>query len=142
MLKGCLTVISQTILVAAEPFEDGPDATRIAAAIGSGLQAGNPSLTVDLCPIDGLPPDIDVRLRRARAVVLAAWHLDHETLLRGGAISEIATRARQSGVPCYAVAGHDALDLFEARILDLQVVLEALDTRSLRAAGRGLAERV
>jgi glycerate kinase len=135
-------VISQTILVAAESFEGGPDATRIAGAIGDGLQAGNPSLAVDLCPIDGLPSDLDVRLRNARAVVLAAWQLDHETLLQGGAASEIATRARQTGVPCYAVAGRAALDPFEARILDLQVVLEARDTRSLRAAGRRLAPLV
>jgi glycerate kinase len=54
-------------------------------------------------------------------------------------VFEIATRARQGGVPCYAIAAHNALDPFEARILDLQVVLEAGGERGLSAAGRKLA---
>lgn len=81
----------------------------------------------------------DARMRAARAVVIAAERLDHETLLHGGPAFEIATRARQAGVPCYAVLGCDALDAFEARILDLQTVIEASGSRGLAAAGRKLA---
>jgi hypothetical protein len=45
-------------------------------------------------------------------------------------------------VPAYAVTGHDALDPFEARIVDLQVVLEARTPRLLLAAGCKLAALV
>jgi glycerate 2-kinase len=121
----------------------------VADAIGRGLQAGDPDLEVDRCPLDEspaglteLPADIDARLRRARTVVIATSCLDHETLLRRGAVFEIATRARQAGVPCCAVAGRDELDPFEARILDLQVVLEAADTRALVRAGSRLADLI
>jgi hypothetical protein len=43
-------------------------------------------------------------------------------------------------VPAYAVTGRDELDRFEARILDLQVILEASTARALSAAGRKLAD--
>jgi glycerate kinase len=139
-------VASSTVLLAAEAFGGKLDAARTARAIGRGLRTGDPGLETDLCPIGALaadlPKDIDARMRKARAVVIAAAHLDHETLLRGDAVSEIATRARQTGVPCYAVAGSDGLDLFEARILDLQVVLEAGGESGLRSAGRKLAGMV
>ena len=55
------------------------------------------------------------------------------------AVFEIATRARQAGIPAYAVAGKNALSSFDARILDLQVILEANNTRALRRAGEKLA---
>jgi glycerate kinase len=136
------------VLIAAAAFGGKLDAARAARAIGRGLRAGDTaaaenSLETDVCTIEtapaDLPKDFDARMRRARAVVIAAARLDHETLLRGEAVSEIATRARQAGVPCYAVAGSDGLDPFEARILDLQIVLEAGSERELTAAGRELA---
>ena len=77
-------------------------------------------------------------MRRARAVIVADSRLAESTL-RGSATFEIATRARQAGVPAYAVTGGNALDLLDARILDLQVILEAHDIRGLRNAGRKLA---
>jgi glycerate kinase len=82
--------------------------------------------------------DFDTRMRRARAVVLAEKRLRERTL-RGSVAFEIATRARQGGVPAYAVTGENALAPFDARILDLQVVLEAKDRRGLASAGRKLA---
>jgi glycerate 2-kinase len=82
--------------------------------------------------------DFDTRMRRARAVVLAEAHLRERTL-RGSVAFEIATRARQGGVPAYAVTGRNALAPFDARILDLQVILEANDGRTLARAGRKLA---
>lgn len=132
-----------TVLVVAEAFGGTLDGARVAGAIGRGVRAGRPELGTDLCPLEEppaeLPRDFDERMRGAHAVVIAARRLDHETLLRGGGVSEIATRARQAGVPCYAIAAHDGLDRFEARILDLQVVLEAGNERELATAGRKLA---
>jgi glycerate kinase len=139
-------VTPATVLVASQTFAGGLDGHRVARAIGRGLRAGKPGLGTDLCPLEALdelpqelPKDFDRRMRSSRAVVIAAECLDHETLLRGGGVFEVATRARQAGVPCYAVAGSDGLDPFEARILDLQVVLEASGERGLAAAGRKLA---
>jgi len=137
-------VTSSTVLVAAEAFGGGLDAARAARAIGRGLHAGNAKLEGDWCPIvdELLPGDLDTRMHHARAVVIAAARLSHETLLRRDGVFEIATRARQTGVPCYAIAGHDELDPFEARILDLQVVLEADSERGLRSAARQLASLI
>jgi glycerate kinase len=144
-------VISQTVLVVAGPFGDALSAAEVAQAIGQGLVAGGLPKP-DLCPIDGdftgEPLDdirahldalhFDARMRRARAVVLAEWRLE-ESELRGSATFEIATRARQGGVPAYAVAGENMLAPFDARILDLQVILEANGKRGLAGAGRKLA---
>jgi glycerate 2-kinase len=134
-------VIPRTMLIAVEPFGEGLSAERAGAAIGLGLQAADPSLGVDLAPIGPttIPADFDARMRAARAVVVGAARLDERTLL-GSAVFEIATRARQAGVPAYAVAGENALSLFDARILDLQVIVEADDApRALRRAGEKLA---
>lgn len=149
-------MISRTVLVAPEPFADGLDAGHAAAAVGRGLQAvqsvwaGGTTLAVDLCPIeqhnrnviaikeylDSI--DFDARMRAARAVIVGAARLGEGTLL-GSATFEIATRARQAGVPAYAVAAHNELSAFDARVLDLQVILRARDTRALRRAGERLA---
>jgi glycerate kinase len=83
--------------------------------------------------------EFDRRMRAARAVVTGEGKLDEQSLA-GKLVSEIATRARQSGVPCYAVVGTRELDAFGARVLDLQVVLEAGTPRELRAAAERLAE--
>ncbi len=132
-------MIPRTVLIAVEPFSQWLNTERAGAAIGRGLQAGDPSLGVDVCPIEPTTPaDFDARMRAARAVVVGAERLDEHTLL-GSAVFEIATRARQAGVPAYAVTGENALSLFDARILDLQVILQARDTRALRRAGEKLA---
>ncbi len=83
----------------------------------------------------------DARMRAARAVIVGTGRLDLATLA-GRAAGEAATRARQSGVPCFAAVGARTLDAFGARILDLQVVLEAGDAAALEAAGRELARLV
>jgi hypothetical protein len=42
-------------------------------------------------------------------------------------------------VPTYAITAENALNAFDARILDLQLILEAAGTRALESAGRRLA---
>lgn len=85
--------------------------------------------------------DFDARMRAARATIVGEGRLDLGTLA-GKAPGEIATRARQAGVPCFAAVGSRTLDAFGARILDLQTVEEAGDTAALEAAGRRLATLV
>lgn len=80
----------------------------------------------------------DARMRSARAVITGEGSLDRQSLV-GKAVSEIATRARQAGVPCHAVVGVSELDAFGARILDLETITEAGSVAKLRAAGRRLA---
>jgi glycerate 2-kinase len=80
----------------------------------------------------------DARMRAARAVVVGEARLDAGTL--GGRVTgEIAIRARQSGVPCHAVVAADEIERFDARILDLQAILEAGTVTELEAAGERLA---
>ena len=61
-----------------------------------------------------------------------------ERSLAASATFELATRARQAGVPAYAVSADDELNSFDARMLDLQVVLQAESVRALTAAGKRL----
>jgi glycerate kinase len=83
----------------------------------------------------------DGRMRSARAVVTGEGKLDQQSLA-GKAVSEVATRARQGGVPCYAVVGRRELDSFGMRILDLQAVLEAGTVSELENAGRTLVKLI
>ena len=85
--------------------------------------------------------DFDRRMRGARAVVAGEGKLDQQSLA-GKAVSEVSTRARQSGVPCFAVTGRRELDSFGARILDLRAVLEAGNLSELRRAGAELAQLI
>jgi glycerate kinase len=81
----------------------------------------------------------DHRMRAARAVIAGEGRLDGQSLA-GKAVSEVATRARQAGVPCYAFVGSSSLDRFGQRILDLEAIVEAGTTAELEQAGRGLAQ--
>jgi glycerate kinase len=80
----------------------------------------------------------DARMRAARCVITGEGRLDESSLV-GKLVSEVATRARQAGVPCDAVCGTRALDGMGARVLDLERILEASTLAELRAAGRTLA---
>ena len=82
--------------------------------------------------------DFDRRMRAARAVITGEGKLDQQSLA-GKAVSEVATRARQAGVPSYAIVGRRELDAFGMRVLDLQVVEEAGTLRDIEAAGLTLA---
>lgn len=159
------------MLLAALPFGGRLSARRVAEAIAEGMaEAGLADVDIaalrspdplavqaarrtpdSAAPATGLPAagtpaclqaiDFDSRMRAARAVVIAADRLDERTLL-GSLPFEIATRCRQAGVPTYAVTRENALAPFDARILDLQRVLDAGSMPALRRAGAALAEIV
>ena len=74
-------------------------------------------------------------MRAALFVVTGEGRLDRQSLA-GKAAGEVATRCRQSGVPCRAVVGSVDLDAFEERILDLERVIEASTLEEIVAAGR------
>ncbi|HEV2974577.1 MAG TPA: glycerate kinase [Solirubrobacteraceae bacterium] len=142
--------IPRTLLIAARLFGVRLDAERVCSALAAGLREGG--WQVDECPLDGereselarslvRSPQFDARVRAARAIVIAEPRL-HEDTLAGSVAFEIATHARQTGVPAYAVTGENLLDSFDARILDLQTILQARTHRSLRTAGRKLASLV
>lgn len=82
--------------------------------------------------------DFDSRMRESRAVVTGEGKLDKQSLA-GKLVSEIATRARQAGVPCHAIVGTRELDAFGVRVLDLQAVLEASTLAQIEAAAAALA---
>ena len=84
--------------------------------------------------------DFDARMRAARAVIVGEGKIDEQTL-QGKIAGEIATRARQAGVPCFAIVGTRELDAFGARMLDLQRVLEAGDLDADRGRGRFIGRR-
>jgi glycerate kinase len=88
----------------------------------------------------------DERARRSQAVVTAEGRLDEQTLA-GKVVFEVATRCRQTGVPCYAIVGEDALDAFGKRLLNIEVVAAGHEGRvagpaDLERAARLLARRV
>lgn len=115
--------------------------TGAAGGLAGGLWAG---LGAELVPGAAFVLDtlgFDARMRAARAVVTGEGRLDRQSLA-GKLISEIATRARQAGVPCHAVVGQRALDAFGQRVLDLQAVLEAGSEAALQAAGGQLGELI
>lgn len=99
------------------------------AALDARLEPGAPYVLAAL----GFEP----AMRAARAVVVGEGRLDRSTL-EGKVAAEIAVRARQGGVPAHAIVGENALDPFDARILDLQLILEARDERELEEAGAAL----
>lgn len=144
--RRALAGISETVLVAAEAFSPRLDAGRVAAALADGLRQSGRLRTdaYELAIARGahlLGDDFGARMKAARAVVIATPRLDEQTLL-GSRPFEIATRARQAGVPAYAVTRENELDLFDARILDLQVVAQARSAQTLTRAGARLAEAI
>jgi glycerate 2-kinase len=85
--------------------------------------------------------DFDRRMRAAHAVIVGEGRLD-ATTLQGKIAGEIATRARQAGVPCHAIVGQDALDPFGVRILDLQVIAQASTRVEIEQAAQELGSRI
>ena len=121
------------LLLALDAIDPAPVARGLVAA---GLEAPDVH-----DPADGLDVAFDARMRAAFALVVGEPELDRGTL-SGRVTGELATRARQAGVPCHAIVGADRLDPFAKRILDLQHVLEAGDAAALETAGAELARRL
>ena len=138
-------------LLACEAFSARLKAGAVAAALADGLTDGGapPPDAVELPPGGGdreaaawlERESFHTRMLAARAVVVAVPALSADTLA-GSAAFEVATLARQSGVPCYAVAASVHLNAFDLRILDLQVVLRARGPSGLRSTGERLARMV
>ena len=118
------------LVVLCDTRDPGPLATALRDRRRARLVAGVPFVLQAL--------DFDARLRGAHAVVVGEGRLDRSSL-RGRVAGEIATRARQGGVPCHAVVGVDAIERFDARILDLQAIVEAATISDLEVAGEKLA---
>jgi glycerate 2-kinase len=119
----------------------GVPMTGAAGGLSGGLWA---ALGADLVPgasfvLDAI--DFDRRMRDARAVITGEGKLDQQSLA-GKAVSEVSTRARQAGVPSYAIVGRRELDAFGMRVLDLQVVEEARSRAEIEDAARRLAQVV
>jgi glycerate kinase len=119
----------------------GREMTGAAGGLSGGLWA---AFDAELVPGAAFVLDavgFDPRMRAARCVITGEGRLDEQSLV-GKLVSEVATRARQGGVPCHVVCGTRELDAMGARVLDLERVLEATDAAQLRAAGRELAELI
>ena len=96
------------------------------AAQGAVLEAGAPWVLAAL--------GFDSRMRAARCVVTGEGRLDEQSL-QGKVVGEIGTRTRQAGVPLHAIVGQKGLDRFGARMVDLQLVLEARALEAIEDAG-------
>jgi glycerate kinase len=118
------------LVVLCDIRDPGPLALGLRDALGARLVAGVPFV------LDAL--EFDARMRAAHAVVVGESRLDHCTLY-GRVAGEIAVRARQAGVPSHAIVGVDAIEPFDARILDLQAIIEAATVAEIEAAGEALA---
>ncbi len=77
------------------------------------------------------------RMLAARAVVTGEGSLDRQTLL-GKSVGEVATRARQAGVPCHAIVGTMAMTEFDARVLDFESWCEAGEADAIADAAERL----
>jgi glycerate kinase len=100
------------------------------AKLGAKLVAGAPYV------LDALA--FDTRMLASCAVIVGEGRLD-ATSLEGKILAEVATRARQHGVPAHAIVGRCELSRFDARILDLQEIRQARDQRAIEDAAAALA---
>ena len=130
MTSAGATGIPSELLVVTDHFDGTLSAEAVSEALRAGLAASGLPARVSTLE----HRDYNAQMLAARAVVTGMGHLARESLVNT-VLSEVATRARQAGVPCHAVVGSHALDLFELRILDLQLVLEATTLSEIEAAG-------
>jgi len=115
----------------------GIPGTGAAGGLAGGLHAAFKARIEPGAPFVLQQLDFDRRMRAARAVVVGEGRMD-ATTLEGKIAGEIATRARQAGVPCHAIVGQNGIDRFSQRILDIQVILQAGTPTQLEAAGTTL----
>jgi len=137
-----------TVLIAASAQGARLAPAAVARALARGLERGGlaPPKVLELADERSGPglDDVlqrerfDARLHIARALLIATEELSERTLADSAAF-ELATRARQAGVPAYAVVARSALDAFDARLLDLQLILCARGASALARAAADLA---
>lgn len=142
--------VPRVALLAGGAISDRVDAEAALGALARGLVSAGaappelwplePALTRTPAATRALLDELayDERMRAARAVILCERSLAPETLDESTTF-ELATRARQAGVPAFAVTGENRLGSFEARILDLQAIEQARSVAALAAAGARLA---
>lgn len=109
---------------------------RALAELRAGLAAGGAASTV--VAGHAPPAELDAELRGARALILLAPAFD-AAARPATRFFELATRARQAGVPAFALVAEQAGDAFAARILDLQRVLLVRSSPAARRAGAAIA---
>lgn len=114
--------------------------TGAAGGLSGGLHAAHGAAIEPGAPYVLNALDTDRRMRAARFVIVGEGRIDRTTL-SGKGPGELATRARQAGVPTHAVVGVNAIRPFDARIIDLMEIIEATTRDDLVAAGRRLALR-
>ncbi len=143
-----VTLLSERLDAQAEEYEMkyGRDPRGMPMTGGAGGLAGGFWAAFDAELLAGAPFVLnalgyDNRMRSAKAVITGEGRIDRQSLV-GKLISEAATRARQAGVPCHAVVGRNELDPFDARILDLQLILEATTLTEIEAAGARIGEEL
>ena len=78
---------------------------------------------------------------RARAVIVGEGRLDATSLAGQDRRRDRDPRAPDAACPAHAIVGSCALERFDARILDLQEILEAGDEPALEAAAAALVPR-
>jgi hypothetical protein len=145
-------MIPRTVLIVATPFPGRLSGTRVAAALALGLETAVHRWRVERWAFEAQATGLDParadgalgagpfapRLHAARALVLADPDL-YGHAVPGNASFELATAARQRGVPAYAVTATRTDNLFSARVMDLQAVVCARSESELEAAGQQLA---
>ncbi|HVL94262.1 MAG TPA: glycerate kinase [Solirubrobacteraceae bacterium] len=119
----------------------GRPLTGAAGGLAGGLWAAQGATLVAGAPFVLETLGFDARMRASRCVIVGEGRLDAQTL-QGKVAGEIGTRARQAGVPLHAIVGSNALDAFGARMIDLQVVLEAGTPEAIEAAACDLGTRL
>jgi glycerate kinase len=115
----------------------GQPMTGAAGGLSGGLWAAFGARLVPGAPyvLDAI--GFDALMRGSAFVVTGEGSLDDQTL-QGKIVGEVATRCRQAGVTCHAIVGHNSLDPFGQRIIDLASVTEASTLTEIEAAGRAL----
>jgi len=116
----------------------GVPMTGAAGGLAGGLWAACDAVLEPGAPFVLGTLGFDARMRAARAVIAGEGRLDDQSL-QGKILGEIATRARQGGVPCHAIVGSRTLDAFGARMLDLQRVAVASSLAEIERAAADLA---
>jgi glycerate 2-kinase len=117
----------------------GRPLTGCAGGLSGGLWAQYDAALEPGAPFILKTLSFDERLRAARALIVGEGAINAQTL-QGKIPGEVATRARQAGVPCFAIVGRNDLSAFDARMLDLQRVVEATDLDEIAAAAASLVD--